>query len=152
MDLFSKYYNIPLLSCIIMACIKNKKEINIARLSLLIPMFLDDQIVNRLSHKSEAIKLSNLLNLHQRILSNYNARYYTLLPYIITSLTILLDMNVIIINNGTIINDSNNSFDDLKLKIESQKMQKIINTVDVLLNITENYTTKELFKLLNVQL
>lgn len=152
MELYTKYYNVPLLVCTIMACLRHRNTIDIARLSLFLPALLDNSIEDRLSIKYEKVTLSNLLSLNQRSLSNYNSRYYTLLPYFVSSLSLLMDTGVIILHEGQIINKSNGLFDDMENWRESEKLQKIIITSDILMNITEAKSTRALYNLFNVEL
>lgn len=152
MELYTKYYNVPLLACTIMACLRHQNTIDIARLSLFFPALLDKSIEDKLSSKYEKVTLSNLLSLYQQSLSNYNSRYYTLLPYFVSSLSLLMDTGAVLLNEGQIINRSNGLFDDMENWRESEKLQKIIITSDILISITEAKSTRALYNLFNVEL
>lgn len=152
MNLFAKYHNTPLIACAIIACLQYKPTIDIAKLSIIIPSLLDERICNYLHKSQDGRTLANFMMLNQRNISNYNARYYALLPHFATALSMLMEMDVIVLKKGKVTTLNTNIFEDMSTSCDSKKIQSITEVTNRFLRMVDNISTRKLFTMFNVQL
>lgn len=152
MNLFAKYHNTPLIACSIISCLQYQPTIDIAKLSIVIPSLLDERICKTLHKAQDGIKLANFMMLNQRNMSNYNARYYALLPYFSTALSVLMEMDIVVLKKGNVVALNANLFEDMSTSCDSKKIQSISEVTNKFLRMVDGMPTRNLFTLFNVQL
>lgn len=152
MNLFAKYHNTPLIACAIIACLQYKPTIDIAKLSIIIPSLLDERICRSLLRAQDGMKLASFMMLNQRNISNYNTRYYALLPHFSTALSMLMDMDVVVLKKGSVVSLNTNIFEDMKVMCDSRKIQSITEVSNRFLKMADGISARRLFTMFNVQL
>lgn len=152
MNLFAKYHNTPLIACSIIACLQYEQAIDIAKLSIIIPSLLDERICRYLHKSQDGIKLANFMMLNQRNISNYNDRYYALLPHFSTALSMLMEMDIVVLKKGSVVALNTNIFEDMKVMCDSRKIQSITEVTNRFLKMVDGISARRLFTMFNVQL
>lgn len=152
MNLFAKYHNTPLIACSIITCLQYQPTIDIAKLSIVIPCLLDERICNTLHKAQDGMKMANFMMLNQRNMANYNARYYALLPHFSTALSMLMEMDIVILKKGSVVALSTDMFEDMSTSCDSKKLQTISEVTNKFLRMVDGIPTRNLFTLFNVQL
>ncbi len=147
-EVYYVYNNEAIASCIFMSLLNQVEEFDISRLSLVLPFLLDDRISNYLLNNNN-IKLELFIKQKPRYFILFNKRYLSLLPVSINSIKMLYDTKQIKVKNELIIintefNPNNNNLGD--------RFYKINQVIPTFLAITNQYSTKELYKILRVQL
>lgn len=143
------YNNEALASTVILAVIQKCKQMDIARVCLLLPFFLDDRTVSALNrNNNDDYLLETFISNNPKLFISFNKRYEELLPITINSVGILEKCKIISVSKtisiqSTLIND----FGDI-----GERFLKIEKSVDYFLNLTNKYTTIQLYKFLKIQL
>lgn len=148
-EVYYVYNNEALASCIFLSLLSQSQYFDISRLCLVLPFLLDDRTTNYLLNNTDDINLELFIKQKPRYFILFNKRYLSLLPVSINSIKMLYDAKQIEVKNELI--TVNNSFntDDRSLGDRFYKINQVIPTF---LSITNRYSTKELYKILRVQL
>jgi len=85
---------------IIRVALRKSVTIELSKLALLLPMLLDDKIVELLQNRNLEYKVGNLIMHNNLSLANYNDRYLSLLPTVYEAVSILLDVDAIGLEDG----------------------------------------------------
>lgn len=142
------YNNEAIASCIILAVLQNIKQIDIARICLVLPFLLDDRTVSALNKEfNTEITLKEFVSQHSRMFCTFNKRYMELLPVLINSIAILEKTKAISVAKTISINTSINDFGDI-----GDRFSKIQKSIGALLKLTQSCSTTELYKILGIQL
>lgn len=144
---FYVYNNEAIAICILLAVLDKVKSINIARLSLFLPILLDDRVVIRLA-RNRNIFLENFINENLRLFINFDKKYVSLLPVFMNSLTLLKGLNKISIENSFVKYQNAIDFN----KIMSDRFERVESVIPVILFMIDYYSTEELFSILKVKL
>lgn len=152
MDKYIEYNNVPLISCVILSILSIHHSMDMARLSLLTTLLMNKNLSQKLTTNRTAIRFSTFIKTNRIFLETFNQQYYALLPHLITSLSILLDMNGILIKDNLIIINESNYFADIKEKNNSRRLADIIDTIPLLSDITSKTNTVTMFNMLRVEL
>jgi hypothetical protein len=149
-EIYYIYNNEAIASCVFVAVLDRIKTLDIARSCLILPFLLDDRTVNYLSINQNAeLTLEQMRKDKPLLFTSFNKRYLSLLPITINSLMILSKSNQIDIGKDIyIINDILPIYNSMM----GERLDRIIGAVPVFLSVTSNYSTKQLYKLLNIQL
>lgn len=81
-------------ACAIMSLLHVSPRIPLSKVTLLMPIILDDGISHKMSYQNYK-SFDAVITQNQVYLSNYNDRYIDLLPQVVNSLSLLLDLNLI---------------------------------------------------------
>lgn len=147
-EIYYVYNNEAIASCSLICFLKKTESIDIARFCLILPFLLDDRTVNLL-YKNQST-LEEMIDNNPRAFISFNKRYVSLLPTTINSLKMLFDGKQIKMKNNVIsIFNSGLNFDDYLM---GDRFNRITQAIPNLLEITKRHTTKELYKILRVQL
>lgn len=141
------YNNEAMVSCIILSILDKINSISLARISLFLPILLDDRVVLYLL-KKDIYNIESLIKDKPRFFLNFNKRYNSLLPILINSLTLLEQCGYIFVVNDSIYvkNPINVS------RIEGSRFKKIESIIPKLLILLDEYSTEKLYSTLKVQL
>jgi hypothetical protein len=148
-EVYYIYNNEAIASCIFLSVLNKDKELDIARSCLILPFLLDDRTINHLKKEQESnINLEQLTKDHPRLFVSFNKRYLSLLPITINALMILSKGNQINIENQ-IKTVSNLNFENEEL---GSRFLKIEDVIPKFLTLLDEYSTGELYKILQIQL
>lgn len=151
----SSYYlrnNFILVVGIIQVALRKYKSIEMAELALLLPMLLDDKIVDLLQDQNIKYKVGNLIMHNSLSLANYNDRYFSLLPLVYEAVSLLLDIDAIGLENGKITTRNLFILDEMKEKSQSRRLKLIYKATDRLLDIVANDNLTRLYTVLKIEL
>ena len=144
-------YNNPAITMgAIVAMLNSEREIELARITLFLPILLDDNIVAKIN-KTE-YSFENIVALNRLYISNFNERYRDILPLFINALSILLDMDIIILR-GEFAQRTNSEFcSSLLENSNSARLQAISIASTRLLKVTRNIDLSKMYYRLNIEL
>jgi len=149
-EIYYTYNNEAIASCVFLAVLDRLKTLEIARSCLILPFLLDDRTVAYFSkNRNDECILEQMMKEQPKLFISFNKRYLSLLPVTINSLMILSKSNQINIGKEIyIVNDVLPIYNSMM----GERLDKIIDVVPVFLSIISDYSTKQLYKLLNIQL
>ncbi|WP_034698731.1 three component ABC system middle component [Chryseobacterium indologenes] len=148
-EIYYVYNNEAIATCVLLSIINKVEKIDIARCCLLLPFFLDDKMVSFLKNNfSQDQSLENMVNGQQGLFAAFNKKYLSLLPVMINSIMILKKSELIRIENKIV---SMHQLDITHLDL-GNRFSKIRAVMPSFLELTNNYPTEQLYKLLRVQL
>jgi hypothetical protein len=149
-EIFYTYNNEAIASCVFLSVLDRIKTLDIARSCLILPFLLDDRTVTYFDkNRNVELTLEQMKNEQPKLFISFNKRYLSLLPVSINSLMILNKSNQIGIGKEIyIVNDILPIYNSTM----GERLDKIIDVIPVFLSVTSNYSTKQLYKLLNIQL
>ncbi|MDC5350940.1 three component ABC system middle component [Acinetobacter baumannii] len=134
------YNNEAIACCVLLMVLEKVKEIDYARLLLILPYLLDDRNISFLN-KNKKVSIDFFLK-KNNIYYNFNNRYLSLLPVTINSLIILSEMNLINFNrDGNICLISMDSCEC----VVSKRLLEIEKAIPILLDTILNYSTEYLY-------
>jgi hypothetical protein len=149
-EIFYTYNNEAIASCVVLSVLDRIKTLDIARSCLILPFLLDDKTVAYFAkNRNIEFTLEQMKNEQPKLFISFNKRYLSLLPVSINALMILSKSNQIGIGkNIYIVNDILPIYNSMM----GERLDKIIDVVPAFLSVISNYSTKQLYKLLNIQL
>lgn len=151
----SSYYlrnNFMLVVGIIRVALKKSEAIEMSELALLLPMLLDDKIVDLLQNQNIKYKVGNLIMHNSLSLANYNDRYFSLLPLVYEAVSLLLDIDAIGLKDGKITTRNLAILDEMKEQSQSERLNLICIATDKLLDIVANDNLSQLYTVLKIEL
>lgn len=131
--------------------LQSKETADIGRIAVLLPMLLDDKMVDSLLDSRLQYSFRQLIQQNNMYLANYNDRYLSLLTPLYHALCIMLDADAIRLNGAAIEPSAN----ICKVRIEadsSNRLQRINKAAEKLFAIAERESNKELYQVLKVAL
>ena len=84
------YNNVAITAFTVMAILRNSPKIPLSKVALLMPILLDDNIINKMISRNYA-NFDSVITQNKVYLSNFNNRYVDLLPQVVNAISILLD-------------------------------------------------------------
>ncbi|MDR1221590.1 MAG: DUF6521 family protein [Tannerella sp.] len=149
-EIYYIYNNEAIASCVFLAVLDRLKTLDIARSCLVLPFLLDDRTVKYLSvNQNNELTLEQMRKDKPLLFTSFNKRYLSLLPITVNSLMILSKSNQIGIGKDIyIVNDILPIYNSMM----GERLDRIIGIVPLFLSLISNYSTKQLYKLLNIQL
>lgn len=150
----SSYYlqNNPMVVMgVVCTVIKIKKKADIGRIAVMLPMLLDNKIVDALLDRRLQYSMRQLIQQNGINLANYNDRYISLLTPLYHALSIMLDADMIKLN-GSMIEPSFNAGKCSVYAFDSCRIKRIVQATQELIELSEKESNKELYKLLKVAL
>lgn len=127
-------------------------NIELSRLSLIMPLLMDDQIVAKVNDTSKRYSLETLASTNSLLLANYNERYLSTLALLYQAVALLLDMNVISMKNGVLTRKDTNVLSSMNASCDCQSLNDMCLAMRKLLNMTEGKNPAKMFQLLKVEL
>jgi hypothetical protein len=149
-EIYYIYNNEAIASYVFLSVLDRIKTLDIARSCLILPFLLDDRTVAYFhNNQDNKLSLEQMRNEQSKLFISFNKRYLALLPVTINALMILSKSNQIGIGkNIYIVNDILPIYNSMM----GERLDKIIDVVPVFLSVISNYSTEQLYKLLNIQL
>jgi hypothetical protein len=148
-EIYYTYNNEAIASCVFLAVLDRLKTLDIARSCLILPFLLDDRAVKYLSeNQNNEFTLEQMKKNKPLLFTSFNKRYVSLLPVTINSLMILHKSNQISIGKEIYIVNLLPIYNSMM----GERLNKIIDVIPTFLSIISNYSTKQLYKSLNIQL
>lgn len=127
-------------------------NIELSRLSLIMPLLMDDQIVAKVNDTSKRYSLETLVSTNSLLLANYNERYLSTLALLYQAVALLLDMNVISMKNGVLTRKGTNVLSSMNASCDCQSLNDMCLAMRKFLNMTEGKNPAKMFQLLKVEL
>jgi len=148
--IYYTYNNEAIASCVFLSVLDRIKTLDIARSCLMLPFLLDDRTIAYFDkNRNREFTLEQMKKEQPKLFISFNKRYVSLLPVTINSLMILSKSNQINIGKEIyIVNDVLPIYNSMM----GERLDKIIDVVPIFLSIISDYSTKQLYKLLNIQL
>lgn len=146
-DTFKVYNNEAFVCCVVMKILSSYNRIDIGRLFVLVTIAMTDKIINDKKifvAQTFASYIDNNENKTRLISTLYNE----LLTIILNSLTLLAESSNIELFGDKDIIMIKNDFRD----IDSNRLNKISNTLPHIMSLTEGLTTKQLYEILKITL
>lgn len=127
-------------------------NIELSRLSLIMPLLMDDQIVAKVNDTSKRYSLETLASTNSLLLANYNERYLSTLALLYQAVALLLDMKVISMKNGVLTRKDTSILSHMNTLCDCQCLNDMCLAMRNLLNMTEGKNPAKMFQLLKVEL
>jgi len=149
-EIYYAYNNEAIASCVFLSVLDRIKTLDIARSCLMLPFLLDNSTIAYFDkNRNMEFTLEQMKKEQPKLFISFNKRYLSLLPVTINSLMILSKSNQINIGKEIcIVHDVLPIYNSMM----GERFDKIIDVVPVFLSIISDYSTKQLYKLLNIQL
>ena len=144
------YNNVAITAGSIVAMLKSTQSIELARVALFLPLLLDDNIVKKINEKNE-YSFDNIVSLNILNISYFNERYRDILPLLMNAISILLDMEIIVIKGEFIINRKFSNFSIVD-DCGSMRLHAITLAAEKLMKATQNLDLSKMYFKLNVEL
>lgn len=145
------YNNVAITAGAIVAMLKSTQSIELARVALFLPLLLDDNIVRKINEKDE-YSFDNIISLNVLNISNFNERYRDILPLLMDAISILLDMEIIVLRGVFIVNRKFGVCSSIIDECDSMRLQAIAIAADQLMKVTQNIDLSNMYFRLNVEL
>ena len=144
------YNNVAITAGAIVAMLRSTERLDLAKIALFLPLLLDDNIVKKINEKSE-YSFDNIVSLNVLNMSNFNERYRDILPLLMDALSILLDMEVIVLRGAFVINKKSEVCTSM-LECGSIRLQSISSAASKLMNVTQYMDLSKMYYRLNIEL
>lgn len=145
------YNNVAITAGAIVAMLNFTERIDMAKVTLFLPLLLDDHIVEKINEKSE-YSFENIVSLNVLNISNFNERYRNILPLLMDALSILLDMEVIVLRGAFIMNRKSDVCASMLDYCDSKRLRAISTAADKLMKVTQNMDLSRMYSSLNIEL
>ena len=145
------YNNVAITAGAIVAMLKSTQSIELARVALFLPLLLDDNIVRKINENHE-YSFDNIVSLNVLNISNFNERYRDILPLLMDAISILLDMEIIVLRGVFIVNRRLSVCSSIIDECDSMRLQAIAIAADQLMKVTQNIDLSNMYFRLNVEL
>jgi hypothetical protein len=150
---FYLYNNEVLLIALISKLLSHNKHLDLARLSIMLPFLIDNNVVEMVSDTSKYYTLDNIITLEGRELSNYNDRYLNILPIALNAISIMMDIKAVRMEKSSLIIGKNLSkIADLFNQCESKRMSKLLSTSSIIFDVFDKLDTNTIYHKLRIQL
>ena len=127
-------------------------NIELSRLSLVMPLLMDDLIVAKLIDQSKEYSLETLVSTNSILLANYNERYLSTLALLYQAVALLLDMQAVSMRNGVLTRKDTIVLSDMNASWDCQSLNDMCKSMIKLLNMTEGKNVTKMYQLLKVEL
>lgn len=144
------YNNEAISALVIKKYLEFSKSIDISRLFIILPILLDDNLVEILLNENFD-NIESLIDKYPSLFSSFNDKYLELIPITINSFTLLKEMNDVIIENG-IISYVEGGLVNLNESSIGDRIIKIFFSISPFIELSNKYDTSSLYKILKVRL
>ncbi len=145
------YNNAAITAGAIVSILNSIDRIDLARITLFLPLLLDDNIVGKINEKSN-YSFENIVSLNALNISNFNERYRDILPLFMDALSILLDLEVIALRGPFIVKLKPEFCISMLNVCESMRLRTISIAASKLINVTQNVDLSKMYLRLNIKL
>ena len=136
---------------IIEVALQDESSTDIGRLAALLPLMMDDKIVEILINQNMQYTFRQLVQSNNLFLANYNDRYFSLLKPLYHAVSIMLDAGDIELKGSSIITSESKHAPLFEVG-QSQRLRKTGIATQRLLKMSQRETISELYHLLKVEL
>lgn len=123
---------------------------DIGRLAVLLPLIMDEKIVDLLIKRNVEYSFRQLVQSNNMFLANYNDRYLSLLQPLYHAVSIMLDAGQIVLKDKAIERTESSPM-QMPENAGSQRLIKAGIATRRLLRMSQKESTRELYKLLKVE-
>lgn len=143
-------YNNEALACsTIILVLQEVTRLDIPKLCLVLPFLLDEKTVSLLEKNMDnKMSMTDIVSNNPNCFSSFNRRYVALLPVLINSVTLLYDAKIVNISHKEI----EFSFTNIDFEDCGERFYRISKVSSFFAEILNNTQTKELYKVLKIQL
>ncbi|MFC0777867.1 three component ABC system middle component [Flavobacterium sp. HJSW_4] len=146
-------YNNEAISTIALAYfIAKVKVISIPKFMLILPFVLHEQTLRQLNNNSINRSLEEFIIKKPLLLSNFNSRYKDFLPLSINSITILNELEIIVLDREYIYYNPNGNFKRKSNHDIGDRAKKIMKGIDNLIEIITQNDQNSLYLTLKIEL
>lgn len=150
-SIYYTYNNIAIMACTITAILHGRSQVPMSKVSVLLPFLLDDSITEKLVNLNYG-SLDALIQQNRISLANFNDRYKDLLPQMIDSIAILLDMNIVSLFGETARLIDNSFYTEMQQNNQSERLDSICKAIDKLMPLVEKQDISRIYSKLNILL
>lgn len=144
------YNNVAITAGALTAMLRSTEPVDLAKIALFLPLLLDDNIVKKINENSD-YSFDNIILLNILNISNFNERYRDILPLLMDAMSILLDMEVIVIRGSFILIKKPDVCISM-LECDSIRLNSIASAASKLMNVTQNMDLSKAYHRLNIEL
>ena len=127
-------------------------NIELSRLSLIMPLLMDDQIVAKVNDLSKRYFFKTLVSTNSILLANYNERYLSTLVLLYQAVALLLDVKAISMRNGVLTSKDTSILSGMNTSCDCQSLNDMCMAMRKLLNMTQGKNMAKMYQLLKVEL
>lgn len=144
------YNNEAIVGCVILLLL-NSCDMEMARLSIVVPMIINDKLRNRLSRYTDSTIVENVKHCYADL--TLNRIYQELLIIEINSLVMLSQADLLLVTKDKI-SLTDNGKDIIKeiRKNNSKRLKRILRAYNLILDRVNQVSTEQLYKSLNIKL
>ena len=144
--------NVAFVVGVVHTAMVEEDNIELSRLSLILPLLMDDLIVAKLIDQSKEYSLETLVSTNSILLANYNERYLSTLALLYQAVALLLDMQAVSMRNGVLTRKDTIVLSDMNASWDCQSLNDMCKSMIKLLNMTEGKNVTKMYQLLKVEL
>ena len=145
------YNNVAIAACAIMSLLHVSPKIPLSKVALLMPILLDDGISQKMRCQNYQ-SFDAVITQNQIYLSNFNDRFIDLLPQVVNSLSLLLDLNLVRLQ-GECVEVIDEEFYHADIKSCGSKRLYVINEISAkLLGMIKDSDLAREYSKLNIKL
>ena len=126
------------------------KSIEVSRLFIILPILLSDKLVEALRDENFE-NFESFIQKYPSLFSSFNDKYLELMPIVINSVTILKEMNEVFCEKHTI-NHVEGGLVNINEDSIGNRIINIFLAIPKFIELTSNYETSSLYKILKIRL
>lgn len=127
-------------------------NIELSRLSLIMPLLMDDQIVAKVNDPSKQYSLETLASTNNILLANYNERYLSTLTLLYQAVALLLDVKAVSMRNGVLTRKDTSVLSRMNASCDCQSLNDMCMAMQKLLHMTKEKNIAKMYQLLKIEL
>lgn len=147
---FYVYNNEAISALVVKKYLQYCKSIDISRIFIILPILLNDKLIEALYNENFE-NFENFIQKNPSLFSSFNDKYLEIMPIVINAITILKEMNDVNLEKNTI-----NYVEGGLININEDSIgNRIINiffAIPKFIELTDNYETSSLYKILKIRL
>ena len=147
---FYVYNNEAISALVVKKYLQYCKSIDISRIFIILPILLNDKLVEALYNENFE-NFENFIQKNPSLFSSFNDKYLELMPIVINSVTILKEMNDVILEKNTI-SDVEVGLININEDSIGNRIINIFFAIPKCIELTGNYETSSLYKTLMIRL
>ena len=145
------YNNVAITAFTVMAILRNSPKIPLSKVTLLMPILLDDNIINKMISRNYA-NFDSVITQNKVYLSNFNNRYVDLLPQVVNAISILLDLNLVSLYGEYVISENAEKYESILARCDSNRLKNICIVSPKLLKLVKDSDIVNDYRKLNIEL
>ena len=145
------YNNVAITAFSVLAMLSISSKIRLSKVTLLMPILLDDNIIGKMTNQSHAI-FDSVITQNKVYLSNFNNRYVDLLPQVVNAISILLDLNWVSLYGEYVVAENAASYESILSKCDSNRLKTICAVSSKLLKLVKDLDIVNDYRKLNIEL